>query len=1711
MAKKKLPSTIYHLLSTIKLRTWIALTFLTILLPVGLLSLRTKNTTEAAWFDDSWAFRKAITVSESGATETNKYLTISNYDASDTTKYQSDCGDVRFTDAGGTLLVYTVSTCGATTTFHVNMQTIFTGTNATTIYLYYGNPSAVNGFVSTDPYTACAGCSVGTTASEEKGLGPVAYYKFDEGFGTTAYDSSKNANNGTLTVNPSIQNNDMCITGKCLKFTNHSYVTAPDSASTSITGSLTLSAWIKPLSNTASTRYPIAGKVDNSALSYLLEQFGTEIRMYIGSESNYVTTNSVSLQTNKWYQVEAVYNASGQTVTIYVNGIAQASTTTGTIPASISDSGNAFNIGEANAVGAATTIPTITVADHLQDWEIDNAFFDIDGEGSNQDFTGFDGGGNNWAGWRFALSQAIPSNAFITSATVTVNSQGTWQWDATDYMRLFVTDSSDAAAATVATDRPSISITAGGTTTVYPTSLSGGVRWPASGGLTWPVSGTNTTSTNMSINIQYLVNNYSGLANGAHIVAWMAEPEANGANSSSEVAWLDRNAGATNAAKLDVSYVTGYFYSGFIDEVKVYNYARSSSQAQTDYTRGSSSKGLSAVLGTQDTSFLNNGLIGYWKMDETSGNASDSSGNAVTLTNNGSTAFSAGKFGNAPTFNGSSKYFNSGSTISGVQTISFWVNPGSTTDNFINLAAGIYINATTGTVAATGFTSPTIYVNGVQSSTIVASSWQLITVVDTTGTSASAFEIGRANSSYAANNSQIDEIRLYNRALSAAEVQQLYSFSAPPILYYDFENSSTTTAYDKSLNVNNGTLSNFTMDNWVAGKYGNGLKFVPSLTDEITIPTSVGAGLGNITVEGWVYFNTFGDYVTFDTSFGRWNSNSLGNIGVWQISTTGVSCGANSGVAMPALKTWFHFAITYNGSGCTFYINGVAAATATGASGVTNTYTCTSAIGMQDNDCSSSHQRKWDGNLDEFKIYNYVLAPSQILEDMNGGHPVGGSPVASQVIYWKLDEGYGTGANSVHNSGNGGSTYNGNNTGAAWLTNTTCKVNGCLNFDTTTDNVSAGDVAFVDSLTGFATSFWINPQTLAVNQSIISKNNTSQKSFAIVTDAVTSSEIRVHIAATLAEADNTTYCTTSGLGLTTSTWQHITVVYDGTQATAANRVKVYKNGIPITCTMTGTFPTSMTSGSTSNLKLGDDDSATYSSLLMYLDEVKIYNAALTQNQVNIEANFGGGINFSTGQNEAALLNDGAGVAPVGYWNLEENTGTTAFNEGSQNGTGNMAINSCSGGAGVATGWVSGKYGTGLKFSGVSAVGSVGRGISTFQSWMDPASFSVSFWMNTPSVSQNKMLVDRYASNVTNIAWAVLQNNADLQIYVSPDGTSANRQTFTGTSAPLVANTWQHIEVVFTNGTGFSVYVNGILKETFSYVSAIFANTMPLILASDNGCNQLFNGSLDEVKFYNYVRTQAQVVYDFNRGKPVGWWKFNECQGTTANDASGNANNGAITITATGGNTNGVGTCTTASSAWGTGATGKFNSSLNFDGNGDYVNMPNSPNQNITGRLTVSAWVYPTSFQGSSPFINGIVDKGQNIAAPPYILRLGDAAISAGTPQFVIDDTIATDYKIDAGTTVSLNSWSMVTGTYDGTNLKIYINGILKNTNNIGSIAMSTTTNPLRIGWNWDGRYFAGQIDDVRIYNYALSATQIQELYNQGGGVRFGPVTGTPAP
>jgi len=208
---------------------------------------------------------------------------------------------------------------------------------------------------------------------------------------------------------------------------------------------------------------------------------------------------------------------------------------------------------------------------------------------------------------------------------------------------------------------------------------------------------------------------------------------------------------------------------------------------------------------------------------------------------------------------------------------------------------------------------------------------------------------------------------------------------------------------------------------------------------------------------------------------------------------------------------------------------------------------------------------------------------------------------------------------------------------------------------------------------------------------------------------------------------------------------------------------------------------------------------------------------------------------------------------------------------------------------------------------------------------------------------------------------------------------------------------------------------------------------------------------------------------------VASFGFNENAGTIAGDNSGSNNNGTLT--------NGP--------VWS--ASGKFGAAIQFDGTDDYINIPDANSLDLTTGMTIEAWVNPTNVTGYRTVITK--DNGTNNLA--YTLSANNSTSGAANqrPNARIRSG-STTTTITGTTKLVLNTWAHLACTYDGTTLRYYQNGVQVATVAV-TASMTVTTNPLRIGGSTalSAQYFAGLIDEVRVYNRALSATEIQSDMN----------------
>lgn len=234
-------------------------------------------------------------------------------------------------------------------------------------------------------------------------------------------------------------------------------------------------------------------------------------------------------------------------------------------------------------------------------------------------------------------------------------------------------------------------------------------------------------------------------------------------------------------------------------------------------------------------------------------------------------------------------------------------------------------------------------------------------------------------------------------------------------------------------------------------------------------------------------------------------------------------------------------------------------------------------------------------------------------------------------------------------------------------------------------------------------------------------------------------------------------------------------------------------------------------------------------------------------------------------------------------------------------------------------------------------------------------------------------------------------------------------------------------------------------------------------------NFYWQGRIDEVKIYNTALTAPQILLEFttNAG-PVAHYPFN----SNANDAIGTNH----------GTTNG-GTTLTADRF------GKANSAYNFDGIDDFISTANLAT-NQTDNWTMTAWVKPSSIAQNNGTIvlNGFDNGGTGNG---FSMVMGDATNAATGNLFkgFLNGLVI----VNSGLTFNTNNiWYYTVLVREAGVTKLYLDGVLS-----GTTITSTPNTPsgsLRIGSSNGIRFWNGAIDEVKVYNTALTATQVRQEY-----------------
>ena len=374
-------------------------------------------------------------------------------------------------------------------------------------------------------------------------------------------------------------------------------------------------------------------------------------------------------------------------------------------------------------------------------------------------------------------------------------------------------------------------------------------------------------------------------------------------------------------------------------------------------------------------------------------------------------------------------------------------------------------------------------------------------------------------------------------------------------------------------------------------------------------------------------------------------------------------------------------------------------------------------------------------------------------------------------------------------------------------------------------------------------------------------------------------------------------------------------------------------------------------------------------------------------------------------------------------------------------------------------WVTGKYGTAYDFNGSGYVscGNVSGGIKT-----------ISFWLKADNTTQK--ILDLNGTDYVQVSAGTITATGagwgSPTIYVD------------GNAASIIDTNWHHI--VITNTVG----VNG---------SAVYLGFVGV------GGSYYFDGILDDVRFYSYVRTADEILQDYNEGMAlrfgedgnlaslmtkglVGYWGMGEGAGQYAYDGSGNNNTGTL------------GSGSNPDSSDPTWTTGKVGGALSFDGVNDYVNAGTGASLNITGsQLTLEAWVKIGSWAGSGGYATII--ENYKAATGGYLIER-----ESNNNWLLFSLYTANGWAPCYSSSAVLleNTWYHIAGVFNGTSMILYINGVSKATCNFAATTIGSSPNPVIIGGRVvAGNNFNGLIDEPRIYNRALSAEEIRYHYNRG--------------
>jgi Concanavalin A-like lectin/glucanases superfamily/Carboxypeptidase regulatory-like domain len=331
--------------------------------------------------------------------------------------------------------------------------------------------------------------------------------------------------------------------------------------------------------------------------------------------------------------------------------------------------------------------------------------------------------------------------------------------------------------------------------------------------------------------------------------------------------------------------------------------------------------------------------------------------------------------------------------------------------------------------------------------------------------------------------------------------------------------------------------------------------------------------------------------------------------------------------------------------------------------------------------------------------------------------------------------------------------------------------------------------------------------------------------------------------------------------------------------------------------------------------------------------------------------------------------------------------------------------------------------------------------------------------------------------------------------------SVGMQYLSSGANTIILNRWHHIAGTY-DGKEMKVYVDGIekAKQAWAGTSINYSpeNDLSLGMYKDNDEVYAFPGKLAEIRLWKITRTQPEIQNNLywrlagNESGLVGYWPLNEGRNNIVHDLTSNANHGVIN----GANWEQSKVPFTISS---------LQPILGFNGQENAINLGKKPQFKIEKEITLEAWIYVTSQKAYAGIISNIYDTGSTESGYGLLLD-GNSGIYFGLKL----PSVGIQYLSSGANTIILNRWHHIAGTYDGKEMKVYVDGIEKAKQAwAGTNINYNPENDLLLGMYKDNDEvyaFPGKLAEIRLWKITRTQPEIQNnLYRRLAGNESGLV------